>query len=125
MSINELTYKIIGAAISVHKELGPGFLEAVYQEALAIELSEINIFFEKEKKLNIKYKNKVLSKYYLADFVCESKVILELKANDFIKEIDKIQALNYLKATDYQICLLINFGTLSLQHHRVVNNLKE
>jgi GxxExxY protein len=124
MSINDLTYKIIGSAINVHKELGPGFLEAVYQEAFAIEMTEINILFEKEKKLNIKYKNKILSKFYIADFVCENKVIVEVKANDFIKEIDKIQALNYLKATDYQICLLINFGSLSLQHHRVVNNLK-
>jgi GxxExxY protein len=125
MNINDITYKIIGAAMNVHKELGPGFLEAVYQEALAIELEESNILFEKEKKLNIRYKNKTLSKYYSADFLCENKVIVELKANDFIKEIDKIQALNYLKATGHHICLLINFGSSSLQYQRVVLNLKD
>jgi GxxExxY protein len=123
MEINDITYQVIGAAMEVHKELGPGFLEAVYQEALAIEMKERGINFIKENKIKIKYKSITLSKYYNADFVCESKLLLELKATQFITDIDKAQAINYLKATGYNICLILNFGSESLEYKRIVYKL--
>jgi GxxExxY protein len=116
----EESYKIIGAAQEVHRELGPGFLEAVYQEALAIELNNRNIPFEQEKELRIKYKNSLLSKKYIADFICFEQIILELKALNKITPEHQSQILNYLKITGYKLGLLINFGSSSLQVKRFV-----
>ena len=114
------TYKIIGAAMEVHKELGSGFLEAVYQEALAIEFKKRRIPFIKETKLRISYKGQNLRKYYEADFICYEKIIVETKAIKKITGIDDSQVINYLKATGFKLGLLLNFGTESLEYKRLV-----
>jgi GxxExxY protein len=114
------TYLIIGAAMEVHRELGPGFLEAVYQEVFEIELIRQNIPYEREKLLYIYYKNEKLKKEYSADFFCFDKIIVELKALSELNSIHESQLLNYLTATKTKVGLLINFGSKSLQHQRMV-----
>jgi len=116
----EESYKIIGAAMEVHKELGPGFLEAVYQEALEIEFQKQGIPYEREKLLTIYYKGIKLKKRYSADFVCYDKIIVELKALSELLSKDEAQVLNYLKTTKHKLGLLFNFGSKSLQHKRLV-----
>jgi len=113
-------YKIIGAAMEVHRILGCGFLEAVYQEALSIELQERNLPFSEQEKLQIIYKHKILKKEYTPDFICYDKIILELKALAALTPDHEAQLLNYLKATGYKLGLLINFGTASLQYKRMI-----
>ena len=113
------TYAIIGAAIEVHKTLGSGFLEAVYQEALAVELQRRDIPFKREVSLPIFYKGMTLSCAYRADFVCFKNVVLELKAEDALTSTDQAQILNYLKATGFERGLLINFGAKSLERKRL------
>jgi len=115
----EETYRIIGAAMEVHSTLGSGFLEAVYQEALAMEFERKGIPFKQEEKLKIKYKDQILSKYYEADFICYDKIIVETKAIKELSGIDEAQVINYLKATGLKIGLLINFGSESLEHKRL------
>jgi GxxExxY protein len=104
-------YKIVGAAIEVHRELGPGFLEAVYQEALEIELAERGIPFEAQKALKIVYKKRQLKKEYVADLVCYDKIVVELKAMDKLASRETAQVLNYLKATGLRVGLIFNFGS--------------
>ena len=116
----EKTYNIIGAAMEVHSKLGSGFLEAVYQESLAIEFEKRDIPFKQEERLKIKYKDQMLSKYYEADFICYDKIIVETKALKELSGIDEAQVINYLKATGLKIGLLINFGTESLEHKRLL-----
>ena len=113
-------YKIIGACMNVHKELGPGFLEAVYQESLAFEFFEQRIPFEKEKDIRIFYKDKLLDKYYKADFLCFEKIIVELKALSELSNDHISQLLNYLKATKLRVGLLVNFGSPSLIYKRLI-----
>ncbi len=113
-------YQIIGCCMEVHKALGPGFLEAVYQEALSLELKDANIPFNKEKVLEVWYKGILLEKKYVADFICFDEVIVELKACDSLSPEHIAQVLNYLKATGKKIGLLINFGSQSLQYKRVI-----
>jgi GxxExxY protein len=118
----EEAFAIIGAAINVHKELGPGFLEAVYQEALEIEFSAHSIPFEAQKHLPIYYRSQLLQKCYIADLVCFDKIIVELKAIEHLTSKDESQILNYLKATKLRLGLLINFGSSPLlEHKRRVN----
>ena len=114
------SYNIIGACMAVHRELGHGFLEHVYQEALALEFKEQNIPFIREEKLDIYYKEHTLEQYYIADFVCYDKVIVELKAVQSLDSLHLAQVLNYLKATDMHLGLLVNFGVSSLETRRVV-----
>lgn len=116
----EEAYKIIGAAMAVHRELGHGFLEAVYQEALGIEFQEKAIPYEKEEQLPIEYKGIPLQKQYYADFICYGKIILELKAVSEIDGVHEAQVINYLKATGFKLGLLINFGEESLYFKRLV-----
>ena len=111
----EETKKIINACLEVHNELGNGFLEAVYQEALAIEFDNQNIPYKREKLLPVIYKGKQLDKEYYADFVCFDKIILELKAVSILTVAHKAQVINYLKASDTAIGLLVNFGCNSLK----------
>ena len=113
-------YRIIGACMAVHRELGHGFLEPVYQEALAIELDYQGIPFVREQGLNIKYRGIELNKIYKADFVCYNGIIVELKAIRELSNDHIAQLINYLKATNLKVGLLINFGTPSLQHKRLV-----
>ena len=113
-------YKIIGAAMEVHRDLGSGFLEAVYQEALAKEFDLRGIPYVKEAKLRISYKGEILSKYYEADFICYDEIVVETKAIRELTGIDDAQTINYLKATGKKLGLLINFGEASLQHKRLV-----
>lgn len=117
-------YNIIGAALEVHKELGSGYLEPVYQEALSIEFERCGIPFEREKTLEITYKGQKLSKYYVADFICYGNIIVELKALDELHPVHTSQVINYLKITNLELGLLINFGSHSLQHKRVLNTKK-
>jgi GxxExxY protein len=114
------TYAIIGASMEVHRQLGCGFLETVYQEALAIEFSKQNIPFRREVRLPIHYKGQLLATVYCADFICFDSVVIELKALARMSGTEEAQLINYLKATGYEVGLLLNFGARSLQHRRLV-----
>ena len=114
------TFKIIGAAMAVHQELGNGFLEAVYQEALAKEFQLQSIPYKREIPLKIYYKNEPLDKYYIADFICYNEIIIELKALSSITSEHLGQVLNYLSATKLKLGLIINFGKKSLEYKRVI-----
>ena len=104
-------YSVIGAAIDVHRELGPGFLEAVYQEAMEIELATRSVPFSAQVPLQVQYKGKPLEKEYIADLLCYDQIIVELKALDKLTGKEQAQVLNYLKATACRVGLLINFGS--------------
>jgi len=115
------TYKIIGAMMEVHKTLGCGFLEAVYQEALAIEFDLQKIPYVKEKKLLLFYKEVQMEKFYVADFLCYDKIVVEIKAlSALISTHDSIM-INYLNATKFKVGILGNFGEKSLKYKRLVN----
>ena len=109
--LRDEVYQIIGAAIEVHQELGPGFLEAVYQEALQFELCLRAIPFESQKPLTVAYKGRAISKCYIADLICYGQIIVELKAMAQLSVKEHAQVLNYLKATGLRVGLLINFGS--------------
>ncbi len=113
-------YKIIGACFEVHKNLGSDFLEAVYAETLTIELRQRQIPCEREKTLHIFYKETLLDKKYIADFICYGTIILELKALSELNTSHEAQVLNYLKATGLKLGLLVNFGESSLKSKRLV-----
>jgi GxxExxY protein len=117
---SEETRKIIGACYEVHNTMGNGFLESVYQEALMIEFYKQNIPYVAEQKLEIWYKEDKLTKFYTADFVCYNKIIIELKAIDTINDDHKGQVINYLKATNFKLGLLLNFGTQKMQIKRLI-----
>ncbi len=116
------TYAIIGAAIEVHKELGSGFLEAVYQEALEMEFAYQEIPYKSQPPVRIEYKGKPLKKKYEPDFICYDDVIVEIKAMDKLSSNEHAQIINYLKASRMKVGLLINFGAKSLEHKRFVYN---
>ena len=109
--LKDEVYAIIGAAIEVHRELGPGFLEPVYQEAMEIELQSRHIPSESQKRMTIFYKHRQLRKEYVAALVCYDQVIVELKALSHLSGREEAQILNYLKATSLRVGLLINFGS--------------
>jgi len=114
------TFKIIGAAMEVHRQLGCGFLEAVYQEALALELKDREIPFRRELLFPVSYKGYRLNSQFRPDFICFDSVIVELKALNTLSPVDESQLINYLKVTGYHTGLLLNFGTRSLQQRRFV-----
>ena len=111
IALKEEVYAIVGAAIEVHKELGPGFLEAVYQEAMERELIHRGIAFTSQEPLSIKYKGEELSSHYYADLLCLGQIIVELKALNRFSGQEEAQVLNYLKATGLKVGVLINFGS--------------
>ncbi len=114
------TYAIIGAAMEVHRQLGCGFLEAVYQESLALELQARQIPYQREMELPIFYKGQRLTTFYRADFICYDTAVVELKALAKLGGVEEAQIINYLKATGLQTGLLLNFGTTSLEYKRFV-----
>ena len=114
------SYKITGALYEVHKELGPGLLEKVYQEALEKELRMQGIPFEREKSFNISYKGEVLEQMYIADFVCYDKIVVELKAVEALLPIHTAQVINYLTITGYKLGLLVNFNARQIKPERRV-----
>ncbi|MDR1469517.1 MAG: GxxExxY protein, partial [Spirochaetaceae bacterium] len=113
-------YAILGAAMNVHNELGSGFLEAVYQEALEKEFALQNIPSRKEFHLPIYYKKQLLVKQYIADFFCYDKIIVELKALSKLNTEHYAQVLNYIKASNLELGLLINFGQSKLEYKRII-----
>ena len=114
-----LTGKIIGAAMEVHSNLGSGFLESVYEEALTVELDLCGIKYERQKAIDVFYKNRRLKQFF-CDFLVEEKVLIELKALGQLTTTEHAQTLNYLKATGLKVGLLINFGAKSLKFKRFI-----
>ena len=121
MEHEELTHKIIGAAMEVHKHLGNGFQEVVYQRALSIELKMRGLNFEREKEMGLKYKGFDIGTRRV-DFFVEDRIMLEIKALTKLEDVHLAQAMNYVEAYHMEIGLLINFGAKSLQFKRVHNN---
>ncbi len=119
----EEVYKIVGAAIEVHKELGPGFLEAVYQEALQIEFDIQNIPCVSQPKIDLYYKNNRLEKYYVPDFLTYDNIVIEIKSLKAIGRIEEAQIINSIKSCRKKLGLLVNFGELSLNWKRYIYNL--
>ena len=107
--------------MKVHRTLGPGFLEAVYQEALEKEFIASEIPYKREQKLKLTYNNQPLKKYYRADFICYDKIVLELKTVNYLNKIMINILYNHLKAIDYKLGILINFSKPSLEYKRVIN----
>ncbi len=116
------SHVIIGAAMEVHRLLGCGFLEAVYQEALAHEFAALGIPCLRECALPVFYKGIKLATQYRADFICYESIVVEIKALDRLGPTEESQILNYLKATSLQVGLLLNFGAKSLEFRRFINS---
>jgi GxxExxY protein len=114
------TYAIIGAAMEVHRQLGCGFLEPVYQEAMLLEMTSRGIAYRAQVQFPVFYKGRRLEASYKPDFVCDESVIVELKALKALSGVEESQVINYLKATGFHVGLLLNFGTSSLQYKRLV-----
>ena len=117
---DSFSYEIIGAAMEVHSELGPGFLEAVYQEAMEIELRERKVPFAAQPQIKLYYKQYPMDKFYKPDFICFDSHLVEIKAETCLTKVDEAQIINTLKAARLQTGLLINFGQPSLKYQRFV-----
>ena len=121
MQYKELTYKIIGCAMEVHKKLGNGFQEVIYQRALAIEMTMQGIEYSREHEMHIEYKGHEIGTRRV-DFFVKNQIMVEIKAIINLEDVHLAQAMNYVEAYGLDIGLLINFGSKSLQHKRVHNN---
>lgn len=113
-------FKIIGCFYTVYNTLGSGFLESVYQEALAKEFEKNNIPYVREQKLDVYYNEDKLKKYFKADFICYDKIIIELKAQKFVAKNDLEQVINYLSATKIKVAYLVNFGAAKIYYKRLI-----
>ena len=118
--LKDESYKIIGICMEVHNNLGAGFLEIVYKDAIEFEFRRVGILYEREKEYEVNYKNTILPHKFYADFVVFDQVILEVKGKSGIAEEDVAQALNYLKVSRNRLALIVNFGEIKLNHRRVV-----
>jgi GxxExxY protein len=116
----ELTREVIGAAMEVHSQLGCGFVESVYEEAIAVEFNLRRIKYERQKTLDVFYKG-VIVKQFICDLLVNGQVLIELKAINSLTDLEMAQVLNYLKATGLKIGLLFNFGAKSLEYKRIIN----
>lgn len=116
----EITHKIIGSAFEVYKELGYGFLEKVYEKALIVEIKLRGLKVESQKPIQISYKNQIIGDY-MADMLVEGKIIVELKVEKEYNSKHEAQLINYLKATQLKVGLLINFGEKKCQQKRIAN----
>ena len=114
------TYKIIGAALEVHRVLGAGFLELFYKDALALEFATRDLPFEREVPCNVQYKGHALRGHYMMDFVCFGEIVLEVKARSSTGPADHAQVISYLASSKLQLALLLNFGAQRLEHKRFV-----
>lgn len=117
-----ISRKVIGCALAVHRSLGPGYLEAVYQNALTLELDHQDIGYSTQPRIEVRYRQHIVG-VFRPDLVIQDSLLLELKAIRTLTEVDKAQLLNYLKVTDLRAGLLLNFGSPSLQVQRMVNRL--
>ena len=117
-SRENLTYQIIGAAMEVHRQLGCGFSERVYQDALEKEFQLRGIPYQREVRMKVAYKGEELSSEYIPDFVCYGTVVVELKAMQELEDLHRAQAINYLHVSQKEIVLLLNFGGMSLEYER-------
>ena len=117
----EESFAIVGACMKVHRTLGAGFLEAVYEEALEREFQNQQIPFKRQVKLSLYYDNVLMKKQYRADFICYDEIIVEIKAVSLIPTAFYAQLQNYLKCTNIELGMLINFGTSSLTYKRMIN----
>jgi len=116
------SYRIIGACFEVYKEKGNGFLEAVYQECLALEFFDQEVPFVEQPRLGLEYKGRKLKQIYEPDFLCFGEIIVEIKAVKQLADEHRAQAINYLKSTGKQLALLVNFGHFpKIEHERFVN----
>jgi GxxExxY protein len=120
-SLNACTRKIIGCAFRVSNQLGPGFLEKVYENALVLELTNIGLKYEQQVPLKVRYEGIIVGDF-IADLLIEDAILVELKAVDALSNVHMAQCLNYLKATGLKLCLLINFGTQKVQIKRIINS---
>ena len=119
--LKDEAYKIVGICMEVHNNLGAGFLEIVYKDAVEFEFRRAGILYEREKEYVVNYKNTILPHKFYADFVVFDQVILEVKGKSGIAEEDIAQALNYLKVSGNRLALIVNFGELKLNYKRVVH----
>ena len=119
--LSEESYKIIGACMTVHRELGSGLLEAIYQEALEEEFKILKLPYIREAPLEIFYKNKLLNKKYQVDFISQNKIIIELKAVSKLEKSHESQIINYLNITKMKVGLLVNFANDKLEYKRFIN----
>lgn len=118
------TYQIVGILFEVHKNLGKGFSEIVYKDAIEFEFAQLNIPFEREKEFSVNYKNTILKHKFYADFVVHNKIILEIKTVDCFNANHYNQCLNYLKISNNELALLVNFNSVSLEYKRIINSIK-
>ena len=116
----ELSYQVMQAVFEVHNQLGPGFTEDIYEAALVLELEAQGIAFERQKPIQVDYKGHYIGTYRL-DMVIDEKIIIELKAMSALNDLHKAQLRSYLFATDYQLGILINFGSDRIQAARILN----
>ena len=118
--LSQESYEIVGICMEIHRELGMGFLEAVYKEALEIEFKKYNIPYEREKPYSIMYKGQILKQKYFADFIVMDRILLEVKAKSAIVDTFLAQTLNYLKASGLRLGIIANFGQKSFVHRRIM-----